>query len=46
MTSYNAAQYINEVKLGIISVNSFSNLLVLDKNFDLKEIYLYGKKIY
>jgi len=45
MTSYNAAQYINEKKLGIISLEAISNILVLDKELNLKEIYLNGKKI-
>ena len=45
MTSYNAAQYINESNLGIIKLNAKANILVLDKNLNLKEIYLNGKKI-
>ena len=45
MTSYNAAQYINEKDLGIIRLNAKANILVLDKNLNLKEIYLNGKKI-
>jgi N-acetylglucosamine-6-phosphate deacetylase len=45
MTSYNAAQYINKKDLGIIRLNAKANILVLDKNLNLKEIYLNGKKI-
>ena len=45
MTSYNAAQYINEVNLGVIKLNAKANLLILNKDLTLKEIYLNGKKI-
>ena len=45
MTSYNAAQYINEKKLGHIEENLISNFLVLDSFFKIKEIYLNGRKI-
>ena len=45
LTSYNAAQYINEKNIGLIKSNYKANFLVLDKNLNLKEIYLNGKKI-
>ena len=45
LTSYNAAQYINEKNIGQIKSNYKANFLVLDKNLNLKEIYLNGKKI-
>ena len=45
LTSYNAAQYIKEKDIGIIKANYKANFLVLDKNLNLKEIYLNGKKI-
>ena len=45
LTSYNASQYLNEKDIGIIKSNYKANFLVLDKNLNLKEIYLNGKKI-
>ena len=45
MTSYNAAQYLQIDDLGYIAENKVSNILVLDKNLNLKEIYLNGIKI-
>ena len=45
LTSYNASQYLNEKQIGIIKVNCKSNFLVLDKDLNLKEIYLNGVKI-
>ena len=45
MTSYNAAKYLQINDLGYIGENKISNILVLDKNFNLKEIYLNGTKI-
>ena len=45
MTSYNAAKYLKIEDLGYIGKNKTSNILVLDKNLNLKEIYLNGVKI-
>lgn len=45
MTSYNAAKYLQIDDLGYIAKNKVSNILVLDKNLNLKEIYLNGIKI-
>ena len=45
MTSYNAAKYLQIDDLGYIAENKVSNILVLDKNLNLKEIYLNGIKI-
>ena len=45
LTSYNASQYLNEKDIGIIKNDFKSNFLVLDKDLNLKEIYLNGTKI-
>ncbi len=45
MTSYNAAQYLGINELGYIGEEKISNILVLDKNLKIKEIYLKGIKI-
>ncbi len=45
LTSYNASKYLNLDNIGIIQKNSLSNFLILDKEFNLKEVYLRGKKI-
>ena len=45
MTSYNAAEYLQINDFGYIGENKVSNILVLDKNLNLKEIYLNGIKI-
>ena len=45
LTSYNASKYLNLDNVGIIQKNSLSNFLILDKEFNLKEVYLRGKKI-
>ena len=45
MTSFNACQYLKEKFLGIIEKGCFSNLLVLDKKLNLKEVYFNGKLI-
>ena len=45
MTSFNAAKYLGIEDLGYLGKNKISNILVLDKNFNLKEIYLNGIKI-
>ena len=42
MTSYNVAQYINESDKGKIDKGFCSNILVLNQQFDIKEVYLYG----
>ena len=43
MTSYNASQYLKINDIGQIKKNNLSNFLVLDKNLNLKEVYLNGK---
>ena len=45
LTSYNASKYMNLDNVGIIQKNFLSNFLILDKEFNLKEVYLRGKKI-
>ena len=45
LTSYNASKYMNLDNIGVIQKNFLSNFLVLDKEFNLKEVYLRGKKI-
>ena len=45
MTSYNAAQYLQINDLGYIGENKISNILVIDQNLNIKEIYLNGIKI-
>ena len=45
LTSYNASKYMKLDNVGIIQKNFLSNFLILDKEFNLKEIYLRGKKI-
>ncbi len=45
LTSYNASKYLNLDSVGIIKKNFLSNFLILDKEFNLKEVYLRGKKI-
>ena len=45
LTSYNASKYLNLGNVGIIQKNFLSNFLILDKEFNLKEVYLRGKKI-
>ena len=45
LTSYNASKYLNLDNAGIIQKNFLSNFLILDKEFNLKEVYLRGKKI-
>tara|TARA_Y100001970_G_scaffold293705_1_gene442511 strand:- start:9363 stop:10499 length:1137 start_codon:yes stop_codon:yes gene_type:complete len=45
MTSYNASNYLKLNDLGLLKEGYKSNFLVLDKNYNIKEIYLNGKKI-
>ena len=45
LTSYNASKYLNLNNIGVIKKNFQSNILVLDKELNLKEVYLKGKKI-
>jgi len=45
MTSYNASKYLGLNDIGKITEGYKSNFLVLDKNFNLKQVYLNGKKI-
>ena len=45
MTSFNAANYISEKKIGKISKNYIANLVILDKKLNVKAVYLRGKLI-
>ena len=45
LTSYNASKYLNLNNVGIIHKNFLSNFLILDKEFNLKEVYLRGRKM-
>ena len=45
MTSFNAAQYISENNKGKIDKGFCSNLVVLDKQLNIKKVYLHGSLI-
>ena len=45
LTSYNAAKYLQLSNIGKIDKDYLSNILVLDKEFNLIDIYLEGNKI-
>ena len=45
MTSYNASKYLNKNDIGLIKEKNLSNFVILDKNLNLKAVYLNGKKI-
>ncbi len=45
MTSFNASKYLGLYDVGKIKEGYRSNFLVLDKNYNLKDVYLNGKKI-
>ena len=45
MTSYHAAQYLNEYDKGKIDEGYCANLIVLNQQFDIKEVYLYGELV-
>jgi N-acetylglucosamine-6-phosphate deacetylase len=45
MTSLNAAQYISENNKGKIDEGFCSNLVVLDKQLNIKKVYLHGSLI-
>ena len=45
MTSYNAAKYLKMNELGYIGEEKISNILVLDNELKIKEIYLNGVKV-
>jgi len=45
MTSYNASQYLKLDDVGSIKEGKRSNFLILDKNYNILDIYLNGKKI-
>ena len=45
MTSYNASKYLDLKNIGRIEKGYISNFLLLDKSYNIKEIYLNGKKI-
>tara|TARA_B110000263_G_scaffold22617_1_gene17611 strand:+ start:291 stop:1382 length:1092 start_codon:yes stop_codon:yes gene_type:complete len=44
MTSYNASSYLNLNNIGKIKKNRKANFLILNKNYDIVDIYLNGKK--
>ena len=45
MTSFNAAQYLEEDNKGKIDKGLCSNLIVLDKQLNIRKVYLYGNLI-
>ena len=45
MTSFNAAQYLGEDNKGKIDKGFYSNLIVLDKQLNIKKVYLFGSLI-
>ena len=45
LTSYNAARYIGITNTGLIEKNFLSNFLVLDKEYNIIDVYLEGKKV-
>ena len=45
MTSYNASQYLKLDDVGLIKEGNKSNFLILDKNYNIIDVYLNGKKI-
>ena len=45
MTSFNAAQYLEEDNKGKIDKGFCSNLIVLDKQLNIRKVYLYGNLI-
>jgi N-acetylglucosamine-6-phosphate deacetylase len=42
MTSFNAAQYLGEDDKGKIDKGFCSNFVVLDKQLNIKKVYLHG----
>ena len=45
LTSYNAARYLDESSIGEIHPGKIANIIILDKSFKIKSIYLHGQKI-
>ena len=45
MTSFHAAKYLNEIYKGKIDKGFDANLVVLDKHYDIKKVYLYGQEV-
>ena len=45
LTSYNASRYIENLNIGEIKKGLLSNFLVLDKEFNLIDVYLEGNKV-
>jgi len=45
MTSYSAAKFLRKEDIGIIDIGKKANFLILDKEFNLKSIYLNGRLI-
>ena len=45
LTSYNAAKYLDESSIGEIHPGKIANMIILDKTFKIKSVYLHGQKI-
>ena len=45
LTSYNASRYIDNLNIGEIKVGYLSNFLVLDREYNLIDVYLEGNKV-
>ena len=45
MTSFNAAQYLGENNIGMIDRGFTANLIVLDKELNIRKVYLNGNLI-
>jgi N-acetylglucosamine-6-phosphate deacetylase len=45
MTSFNAAQYLGEKNIGKIDRGFTGNLIVLDKELNIRKVYLNGNLI-
>ena len=45
MTSYHASLYLNELDKGIVQEGLCANLVILDSNLEIKEVYLYGNLV-
>ncbi|WKX02555.1 N-acetylglucosamine-6-phosphate deacetylase [Candidatus Mycoplasma mahonii] len=44
MTSYNAAKNMNLIGVGKIKEGYFADIIMMDKNFNIKEVYINGNK--
>ena len=45
MTSYNASKYMEEKNIGKIKEGYYSNFVVIDKNLNIKAVYLQGNLV-